>query len=89
MKPTRPNYEPPILRTHRLITKGIPAHAGDVIMLSAAESLQALAAQPLPCKEAPTRRSVHELLSTASHIAKAFAPLAMEHGTATLNQEAA
>lgn len=60
MKTTRPNYEPPILRTHRLITQGIPADTGDASVIAAVESLQSLgskSAKPLHIAwpEAPAR----------------------------------
>lgn len=89
-------YEQPILRTHRLITKGIDAAKADAIVTAAAHSLHALAKAPRigwctcgpctrgePCLGAqshinrlrqapPQQRSLHELLSTASHIARSF-----------------
>ncbi len=81
------HHEPRILRTHRLITQGISKEKGDILVRHLAHGLQALSHPQLHM--APPSRSIHELLSQASHIAKEMGPLRIENGTATLNQEAA
>jgi hypothetical protein len=78
--------EPRILRTHRLITRGVAEDKADAFVAAAVESLQSLASKPAkPLHIAPpARRSLQELLSQASETAKAFTPR-----KATLNTEAA
>jgi hypothetical protein len=78
--------EPRILRTHRLITRGVAEDKADALVTAAGESLQSLGSKPAkPLHIAPpARRSLQELLSQASETAKAFTPR-----KATLNTEAA
>jgi hypothetical protein len=79
--------EPRILRTHRLITRGVAEDKADAFVAAAVESLQSLAskqaAKPLHIAP-PAKRSLQELLKQASETAKAFTPR-----KATLNTEAA
>jgi len=84
MKTTRPNYEPPILRTLRRITKGIPEDKGDAITLAAAETLNALAAFPA----APVREDLRPAPGTYP-AAPARGKLDLANVASTLNQEAA
>jgi hypothetical protein len=78
--------EPRILRTHRLITRGVAEDKADAFVAAAVESLQSLGSKPAkPLQLAPpAKRSLQELLSQASEEAKAFTPR-----KATFNTEAA
>lgn len=84
MQTTRPNYEPPILRTLRRITQGIPEDKGDAIALAAAETLTALA----PWPAAPSRADLCPAADTYP-AAPARGKLDLAHVASTLNQEAA
>lgn len=80
-----PKVEPRILRTHRLITKGVSRETADAFIMQAASNLQSLGQSPrLHIAPAPAQLSLQELLSRASETAKTFTPR-----PATLNTEAA
>ena len=76
--------EPRILRTHRLITQGVPEDKGDAIVTAAAETLTTLAAFPA----APLRDDLLPAPGTYP-AAPARGKLDLGQVAAILNQEAA
>jgi hypothetical protein len=77
LKPELRTTEPRILRTHRLITKGVSEVQGDDFVKQAVEGLQTLAskaaAKPLQLAP-PAQGSLKELLAKAAQTARPFTP---------------
>lgn len=66
----RNNTEPPILRIHRLITKGTSEKTADELVIEAVTTLQDWGKRPLQLQPAPARGDLTKLLSEASRQAK-------------------